>query len=303
LNKRGLTSEGTMRTSDPFAETEACVERLYAEYLQHKKLIVAVDFDDTLFDFHKRGSRYERVLELLRRCAEHKFYVMLFTAAHPTSHGWMLGYLRDELIEPVAINENPIPLPFGHHGKPYYNILLDDRAGLGQACEILEAVLERIDKSLAPVAQVDRATASEAVGRQFESVRALHMLDEFLPDGYPSRDSDDCPTCTRCGAVYGKSGQDCSPDGCCERHSKAKKAGPVYLAMEVMECPPHCATLLYASMSLPLLLEKVEQYIAETGGTDTWMNMGGRGDWEREYLKRDLTTTLWVISKPLLPNE
>jgi hypothetical protein len=130
--------------NDTFTSTQACVERLMSEYERHKSLIVAFDFDDTVFDYHQKGRTYERVLALLQRCYQLRFHLVLFTACSPDKFDGMREYLADKGIGVSAINENPIPLPFGSSGKIYYNILLDDRAGLGQAVEVLSQVLERV---------------------------------------------------------------------------------------------------------------------------------------------------------------
>ena len=47
-------------------------------------------------------------------------------------------------IKITGINANPIPLPFGNHGKIYFNILLDDRAGLSQSIDILNKLIDKI---------------------------------------------------------------------------------------------------------------------------------------------------------------
>lgn len=39
-------------------------------------------------------------------------------------------------------------MPFGNHGKMYYNILLDDRAGLGQSLDILSQTLENLNQPI-----------------------------------------------------------------------------------------------------------------------------------------------------------
>lgn len=130
---------------DTFLSTDACVERLLAEYHLHGKLIVAFDFDDTVFDYHGKGRTYERVLELLRRCQKLGFWLVLFTACDPNKRDDQRAYLAQQGIQIHSINENPIPLPFGHHGKIYFNVLLDDRAGLGQAVETLTRVLDRVE--------------------------------------------------------------------------------------------------------------------------------------------------------------
>jgi hypothetical protein len=56
-------------------------------------------------------------------------------------------YCKEIGVEIDCINTNPIPLKYGNNGcKIFYNILLDDRAGLGQALETLEVLLNKIDK-------------------------------------------------------------------------------------------------------------------------------------------------------------
>ncbi len=133
---------------DPYFDTIECAKRLKKEYDTHKKLIVAVDFDDTVFDFHNAGHDYMQVINLIRRCQNLGFYIVLFTGTHPDKWLNQAAYLKDKGIKVICVNENPIPLPFGNHGKMYYNILLDDRAGLGQAYTILDIVVSQIEENL-----------------------------------------------------------------------------------------------------------------------------------------------------------
>jgi hypothetical protein len=56
----------------------------------------------------------------------------------------MYNLFVENNITIASINENPIDLPFGNNGKIYYNILLDDRAGLGQALDTLNKTIELI---------------------------------------------------------------------------------------------------------------------------------------------------------------
>jgi hypothetical protein len=120
------------------------IERLMKEYHTHKKLIVAVDFDDTVYDFHNAGYSYHRVLNVVRDAQALGFFIVVFTGSHPDSWPMQRTYLAERGIKVDSINENPLPLPFGNHGKIYYNILLDDRAGLGQAVLTLETVIRYI---------------------------------------------------------------------------------------------------------------------------------------------------------------
>lgn len=130
--------------TDPFSNTSNIVKRLHKEYKKHPKLIIACDFDDTVYDFHKLGALHERAINVVKQCAALGFYVVLWTAAAPERFNFMKKHMQDNGIHVDAINENPIKLPFGNNGKIYYNILLDDRAGLGQALDALEIFLDNI---------------------------------------------------------------------------------------------------------------------------------------------------------------
>lgn len=132
--------------NDPYTKMSQCVNRLYNEYKKHPRLVVAVDFDDTCFDYHGDRKSHERVLEVLKECKRHNFYIVVWTASDPSRFDEMKLFLSDKGIKVDSINENPIPLPFGNHKKIYYNILLDDRAGLASALDTLETLLLLIDK-------------------------------------------------------------------------------------------------------------------------------------------------------------
>ncbi len=136
--------------NDRYIHTDECVARLVAEWRKHGKIIIAVDFDDTLYDFHQRGDTFDNVAELLRLCAEQGAHICAFTASPPEKYAMVKARFTELGIPLASINENPIPLPFGRHGKMYYNILLDDRAGLGMACIILNLALIEMAKHSAP---------------------------------------------------------------------------------------------------------------------------------------------------------
>ncbi len=42
--------------------------RLKQDYLVHKSLFVAFDYDNTVFDFHNQGINYDEIIEILRIC-------------------------------------------------------------------------------------------------------------------------------------------------------------------------------------------------------------------------------------------
>lgn len=133
---------------DFYFSTNNAIARLFKEWQKHPKLIVACDFDDTVFDFHKHGTEHKDVLDLLKKCKELGFYITIFTASKPERYEFMRKFMIENGIEIDAINQNVIPLPFGNNGKIYYNILLDDRAGLGQAYTTLKTLVTLVELEL-----------------------------------------------------------------------------------------------------------------------------------------------------------
>lgn len=133
-----------MSLTDPFLDITNCADRLYKEWQAHKRLIVAVDFDDTVYDYHVTGASHAKVFDVLHKCQDFGFYIVVFTASVASRFDFIRQFLREKGIAVSSINQNPIKLPYGNHGKIYYNILLDDRAGLWSALITLKMVLERI---------------------------------------------------------------------------------------------------------------------------------------------------------------
>ena len=128
-----------------YIQTNFAVERLFKEYLKYKRLIIAVDFDETVFPFDGHNDDYELVFSSLRKCKEFDFFISAFTASNQDRWQFIEEYFRKNGIVIDSINKNPIELLYGNWGKMYYNILLDDRAGLGQSLEILNKTLEKIE--------------------------------------------------------------------------------------------------------------------------------------------------------------
>lgn len=141
--------------TDRYTSTSEIVKRLHKEYKKHPKLVVAVDFDDTLYDYHNHGESHLRVKHVLQQCNELGFYVVLWTASAPERFDFIKEYVQDINVHIDAFNENPIALPFGNHKKIYYNILLDDRAGLGQALDALEILVNDIKSRPMPETSAD----------------------------------------------------------------------------------------------------------------------------------------------------
>ena len=129
---------------DPYFNTDRCVERLYGWFREHGTLIIAFDYDDTLYDFHKKGYRYPSMVKLLRQCSDLEFTMILYSSqATQEEYDIITKDLAEYRIRVDYINESPVDKK---STKPYFNILLDDKAGLGQAFNILSQVVERIKR-------------------------------------------------------------------------------------------------------------------------------------------------------------
>lgn len=133
-------------TSDPYMFDNRIIDRLIKQYNSTPKLIIAVDFDDTVFDFHNQGHEYAFVISLVQRCQALGFYIVMFTASREERFSLIEAHMMGLGIKVDAINKNPVPgLDYGNNSKIFYNVLLDDRAGLGQAYRTLESVVARIE--------------------------------------------------------------------------------------------------------------------------------------------------------------
>lgn len=121
------------------------VDRLTDEWRQHGKIIIGVDFDDTISDWKMKDYKtYSAVIELLKLAKQTGAYIVIFSACAPDRHDYIRQYCKDNGLDIDAINENPINLPYGQHGKIYANIFLDDRAGLFEAVATLEESMYKI---------------------------------------------------------------------------------------------------------------------------------------------------------------
>lgn len=129
---------------DAYFDTKKAVDRLYSEWQKHPRLVVACDFDDTVYDTHSKGHTFDMVIDLLKECKKLNFFVVIFTASKVERYPMIREYMTSLGIEIDGINENVIDLPFGKNGKIYANIFLDDRAGLFQAATTLLMLVEKI---------------------------------------------------------------------------------------------------------------------------------------------------------------
>lgn len=127
---------------DQYLVQESAYYRLLKEYKKYGSLVIAFDFDNTVYDFHKEGHTYNQVIDLLRKLKEINCYLICWTANE--DEDFVSNYLVHNNIPFDAINENPPHFKHNNSKKIYYNALLDDRAGLEQVFFDLSCLYQQI---------------------------------------------------------------------------------------------------------------------------------------------------------------
>lgn len=129
-----------------FFNFEERVDDLVRRYVKYHNVVVAFDFDDTLFDYGRTSRDFSPVHDLVRKCNDLKLKVVIYTARNKSRWQEVEDYCKEIGITYVAINEDVVELDSPTSGKIYYNILLDDKAGLMEAFFILKEALRRIEE-------------------------------------------------------------------------------------------------------------------------------------------------------------
>lgn len=115
-------------------------EKLRNVYFEHQNIIIALDFDDTIFDWKNVGYDLEYIRDLVRRCQKQlNARVILFTCREGLVLSEAIDYCNDQGIGLWGVNKNPNHAPTT--SKPFYNVLLDDKACLPEVAQVLERLL------------------------------------------------------------------------------------------------------------------------------------------------------------------
>lgn len=122
------------------------IKRLIREWITHDSLIIAYDYDNTVYDYHNVGCDFTRIIDLLNECKNYGGKFIVYSCSPESRHLDMINYLNKHNIPFDSINENIITL-HGGEGKLFYNILLDDRAGLRLSYEYLNTALMVMKKN------------------------------------------------------------------------------------------------------------------------------------------------------------
>ena len=101
-----------------------------------------MDFDDTIYDFHKKGRTYENVISLLHRWEKYS-EVSIFTGNGEDKYEMIEQYLKDNNIKYKGVNCDSSVAFSGR--KIYANVYIDDRGGLIQIYNELLTLIEKIE--------------------------------------------------------------------------------------------------------------------------------------------------------------
>lgn len=126
------------------------VKKLILAYEKFGSIIVGVDFDDTLFPLTEEDYIELRCIDVRATLVDIlengiKMQLCLFTVADRTSLKYKAHIMDMYGLTPSFINESPV-MPHGKCAKPYFNILLDDKAGLNESLETLKEFLMGMKK-------------------------------------------------------------------------------------------------------------------------------------------------------------
>jgi hypothetical protein len=115
------------------------LNQLLDVYEKHGNIIIGVDFDDTIFPFNKSKGNITRCAEVvaLLKKVKSKAIICLFSVADAQSLVYKEHIMDLYGIKPQYVNESPMK-NWGECNKPYFNIQMDDKAGLNETIRVLE---------------------------------------------------------------------------------------------------------------------------------------------------------------------
>lgn len=125
---------------DTYLDDRNAIERLKEDYNKNGNLVIGFDFDDTVFPYH--DTKTDMVIDLLRQCKELGFTLCIWSTCERSTDIKYKVYISEKMgIKPDYVNESPL---MSGTIKPYFNILLDDRAGLASSYNILKKTIEEL---------------------------------------------------------------------------------------------------------------------------------------------------------------
>lgn len=141
ITKKIVNEEEDILKNDEYLIPGKSYERLFREYQRYGSLWIYVDYDNTIYDFHKKGYTYQNLIEVLILAKAIGNKIVIFTA-NP-DHGEVYRHCESIGLEIEGINIDGHKLGWESR-KPFYNLLLDDRAGLESAYKDLKKLVNHV---------------------------------------------------------------------------------------------------------------------------------------------------------------
>lgn len=132
----------TVKEDDAFVDG-FLYKRLRDAYVEHDRLIIAYDLDDTVRPYKSEYCDHTKNLIRKAKSVLNPYFIVFTANPHEEKN---IQFLHDENLPFDTINEN-IP-EIGRYGdglKIYYNLFLDDKAGLFEACNALAALCWQVE--------------------------------------------------------------------------------------------------------------------------------------------------------------
>lgn len=122
---------------------QVILDKLLRNYKTHGTVIVAFDYDDTIFPYSNdyTMNQFQERWALLRECKNLGFYMILYTCNGQERYEEMMEFMDKNDIPYDAINQNHPAFGYETGRKIFYNIFLDDKAGLHEALLTLEELV------------------------------------------------------------------------------------------------------------------------------------------------------------------
>lgn len=129
-----------MSITDPYTEHQKCFRRLIKEFYKNESLIIGLDIDNTFFDCHSLGFEFPRLINAIKIAKSRGFTICAWTINDIATVNCRFKEVFG--FEPDHYNDSPISFPGKESRKPFFNLLLDDRAGLECSLYLLEDILK-----------------------------------------------------------------------------------------------------------------------------------------------------------------
>lgn len=158
------------------------LQRLISQYQKQDKLIVAYDFDDTVSPYW--CANCTQVQSILRRLRDNiDTYFIVYTSND--DYDKIKKFLTANDIPFDSINENA-PFAPTKEGKLFYNVFLDDKAGLGEVVNTLDQFLYLVQNGYIQKKKKEEVKPVEEITTVMDVLASYDNLFEQLYNNYLS---------------------------------------------------------------------------------------------------------------------